>query len=83
VDVVRLGPGGRAEAEHHVAAEERGEEHDLRRQEQPHDQLAAGERQAGLVLERDVTVVVAMTGMTVVGRRDGGGVGVHDGLYGL
>ena len=28
-----------------------GEEHDLGRQEQPHDQLAVGQRQAGLILQ--------------------------------
>ena len=85
VDVVRLGPDWGTEAEHHVTPEQRREEHDLRRQEKPHDELATGEWQAGLVLQRDVAVtVVAMVAMVAMASiasmtvADGGSRGVHD-----
>ena len=79
--MVWLRPDRGTEPEHDVAAEQRGEKHDLRRQEQPHDQLALREGQAGLVLEHDVPVatpvVVMPMGIAIVvamGNRVGGGV---------
>ena len=75
--VVRLRPDGRTEAEHDVAAEQRREKHDLRREEKPHDQLALRERQAGLVLQRDVAVVIAVRIVVAVVVRQGERMGVH------
>ena len=66
VHLVRPRPGQGTEAQHDVRADQAGEEHDLGREEQPHDQLAVGERQAGLVLElrggRDRVAVTVRVG---------------------
>jgi len=78
VHVVRLRPDGGTEPEHDVAAEQRGEEHDLRGEEEPHDQLALREGQARLILQRHVAMVaVAVVVAMVVAVRNGDGGGVH------
>jgi hypothetical protein len=66
VDVVRQRPGAfrGAEAEHDVRADQAGEKHDFRRQEQPQAELAVGNRQAALILQLDVSMpVLIMIGM--------------------
>ena len=61
------GQVGRAEPQHDVRADQAGEEHDLGRQKQPDDQLAVGERQAGMVFEpRPVAMIVSVVGAVFV-----------------
>src|SRR5690606_4581493 len=65
---------GGAEADHDIRADQRREEHDLGRKEQPQKQLAVIERQGGLVLQFDVPVMIVTVPMRVV--RSVGIVGV-------
>ena len=63
-----LRPHRGTEAKHDVAPQQRCEKHDLRGEKEPHDQFAARQRQARLVLQRDVAVVVVVaTVMAMVG----------------
>ena len=63
--MVGLWPDRSPEPQHDITTEQRGKKHDLRRQEQPHDELAAGEWQAGLILEVDMAMVAVVMAVTV------------------
>ena len=68
---VRNRPGRSPEPQHDVGADQAGEEHDFRREEQPDDRLAVGNRQPWMVLQWHVGAVGAIP-MTVIAAVRGG-----------